>query len=152
MVISIVQILIFVAYVMFIITKFGVLDSISESWYKLRSLGGVWYSLFTWFCWGLGFLMLFQTNGSTPLFFLSGTGLMFVGAATMFKLKDDLQPYIHFIGAAIGILGALVGLVIERGEWDPSLIFVIALTIFNFTIKVHRTWWIEIVAFLCIGL
>ena len=153
MVLSIVQILIFLSYVTFIVIKFGVLPSISESWYELRDLGGVWYSLFTWFCWGLGFTMFFQTNDTAPyLFFLSGAGLCFVGAATMFKLSDDIQPYIHFVGALIGISCALVGIGVERQEWIPLIMFVLSALVLTFTVEKNRTWWIEIVAFTCIGL
>lgn len=152
MTISILQILIFISYVTFIVIKFGVLPSISDSWYRLRDLGGVWYSLFTWFCFGLGFLMFFQTNGTTPLFFLSGAGLSAVGVATMFKLKDDLQPYIHFIGAVIGILGALVGIGVERHVWLPLIDFIIlSIILYIFTSK-NKTWWIEIAAFAAVGL
>jgi hypothetical protein len=152
MVLSIIQILIFVSYITFILIKFGVLPSISESWYRLRDLGGVWYSLFTWFCWTLGFTMLFQTNGNTPLFFLSGVGLCAVGAATMFKLKDDIQPYIHSIGAAIGIISALIGLGVERHAWLPLVDFIILAVILYIFVDKNKTWWIEILAFLSIGL
>lgn len=150
--ISILQILIFVFYVTFIVIKFGVLPSISESWYRLRDLGGVWYSLFTWFCVSLGFLMFFQTNGTTPLFFLSGAGLSAVGVATMFKLKDDLQPYIHSIGAIIGILGSLVGIGVERHNWNPLFIFVTIAILLTIFLKKNKTWWIEITAFAAVGL
>lgn len=152
MIISILQILIFVSYISFIIIKFGILPSISESWYRLRDLGGVWHSLFTWFCFGLGFLMFFQTNGNTPLFFLSGVGLSFVGVATMFKLKDDIQPYIHSIGAIIGILGALIGIGVEREAWLPLLDFVILSVILYFFTNKNRTWWIELAAFTTVSL
>jgi len=153
MTLSIVQILIFVSYITFIVLKFGVLPSISESWYRLRDLGGVWYSLFTWFCWGLGFLMFFQTNNIAPyLFFLSGVGLTAVGTATMFKLSDDIQPYIHFVGALIGILGALIGIGVERSNWIPLLMFILISLVLTFTVEKNRTWWIEMSAFTCIGM
>jgi hypothetical protein len=152
MTLSIVQILIFVSYISFIILKFGILPSISESWYRLRELGGVWSSLFTWFCWGLGFIILFQTNGNSPLFFLSGVGLSSVGVATMFKLKDDIQSYIHSIGATIGIICALIGIGIERYIWLPLIDFVILAIIFYIFVDKNKIWWIEIIAFLSIGL
>lgn len=153
MFISILQVLIFTSYVTFIMLKFGIIQSISESWYRLRDLGGIWYSLFTLFCYGLGFLMLFQTNGKIPqFFFLSGAGLCAVGVATMFKLKNDIQPYIHFIGASIGIVFALLGIGFERHNWLPLMVFILSailLLIFN---KKNRSWWIEIIAFITIGL
>lgn len=152
MTISILQILIFVSYVTFIVVKFGILPSISESWYRLRELGGVWYSLFTLFCFGLGFTMFFQTNGSTSLFFLSGAGLSAVGVATMFKLKDDIQPYIHAIGAIVGILTALIGIGVERKNWIPLIIFLSLSILLVIFLKKNKTWWIEIIAFTTAGL
>lgn len=153
MTLSVIQILIFVSYVTFIMIKFGILPSISESWYRLRDLGGVWYSLFTWFCWGLGFTMFFQTNFTAPyLFFLSGAGLCFVGAATMFKLKDSLQPYIHSIGAFVGISAALIGLGVERHAWLPLVDFLILMIIIQIFVDKNKIWWTEILAFLSIGL
>lgn len=153
MTISILQIIIFISYVTFVINKFGILPSISESWYRLRDLGGVWYSLFTWFCFGLGFLMFFQTNGNTPLFFLSGAGLSLVGTATMFKeINDKLQGKLHTIGAVIGILGSLIGIGVERDNWIPLFIFVSVAILLSLSVKKNRTWWIEIVAFATVGL
>lgn len=147
---TIFQALVFVSYVMFILIKFGTLPSISDSWYKLKDLGGVWYSLFTWFTWLLGIPLLFQTNGDTALFFLAGAGLSFVGVATMFKLKESIEPMIHFGGALTAILGSLAGLGIERGAWLPTFAFVIVSAGIILTKLKNRTWWIEIAAFLAI--
>ena len=150
--ISILQITTFVVYVLFIMIMFkGPLPSISDSWYRLKDLGGVWYSLFTWFCFILGFSMFFQTNDTTPLFFVSGAGLTLVGTATMFKDSDYWTPKIHFTGAILGIIGALVGLGIERTMWIPLIIWATgSLTMIPIKIK-NLTWWIEILAFVCIG-
>lgn len=147
---TIFQALVFISYVMFILFKFGVLPSISDSWYRLKELPGVWYSLFTWFTWLLGVPLMFQTNGDTALFFLAGAGLTAVGVATMFKLEHDIQPYIHFAGALIGILCSLVGIAIERGSWIPAIVFVVASSVIVLTKLKNRTWWIEIAAFLAI--
>lgn len=150
---TIIQTIVFVSYVTFILIKFKqILPSISESWYRLRDLGGVWYSLFTWFCWGLAFAMPFQTNDVAPyLFILSGAGLALVGTATMFKsITDKLQGKLHTIGAAIGIICALTGIWVERGSFIPLVVFVISAIILSlFNVK-NKTWWIEIAAFVSI--
>lgn len=153
MILTIIQILIFVSYITFIVIKFGILPSISESWYRLRDLGGAWSSLFTWFCWGIGFTMFFQTNNTAPyLFFLSGAGFCIVGVATMFKLNDDIQPYIHFTGALIGIIGALIGIGVERDAWWPFFFLLITNIVIIFTIEKNKTWWSEMLVFLSIGI
>lgn len=150
---TIIQTVTFVAYVTFILIKFKqILPSISESWYRLRDLGGVWSSLFTWFCWIIAFSMPFQTNDTAPyLFILSGAGLGFVGAATMFREIDDkLQGKIHTVGAAFGILGALTGIWVERGSYIPLVAFVVAAILLSLFKVKNKTWWIEMAAFVSI--
>lgn len=149
---TLVQGVIFILYVSFLCIKFdGPLPSISDSWYRLKDLGGVWYSLFTWFCALIGFLMFFQTNDTAPyLFFLSGSGLLFVGVATMFKEIDNIEPYIHFIGAACCIIFGLIGIGVERGHWLPMIVFSILTSLIKLFKVSNSTWWVEIVAFICI--
>jgi hypothetical protein len=144
------QAIVFIGYVLFIYSQFGVLQSISDSWYKLKEKGGVWYSLFTWFTWLIGIPLFFQTNGSSPFFFIAGAGLTFVGVATMFKLSNSIEPYIHFAGAVIGITASFIALVVERGVWLPAVVFVITALCIQLLYKKNTTWWIEIAAFVCI--
>jgi hypothetical protein len=150
---TIIQTIVFISYITFILIKFKqILPSISESWYRLRDLGGVWYSLFTWFCWGLAFSMPFQTNDIAPyLFILSGAGLGLVGAAAMFReINDKLQGKLHTIGAVVGIIGALTGIWVERGTFIPFAVFAAsALLLSLFKVK-NKTWWIEMSAFVSI--
>lgn len=152
MVISLLQITTFIVYVVFIMIMFkGPLPSISDSWYNLKDMGGVWYSLFTWFCFIIGGLMLFQTDGTTPIFLISGAGFTIVGAASMFKSSDYWTNRIHFIGAIVGILGGFMGLGIERSMWIPMIICSTGcLIMIPLKIK-NLTWWIEILSFICIG-
>lgn len=142
--ITILQGITFISYVTFILLKFGVLPSISESWYRLK---GLQKSLFTWFCWILGGLMLFQTNGETGLFFCSGGGLLFVGAAAMFKTDEAKSNYIHPLGAIFGILGALAGIYVERHSFIPFGVFVFISVLIAIFIDKNKTWWIEMTAF-----
>ena len=147
MYITILQGLTFVLYVTFIVNRFGILPSISESWYRLE---GLQKSLFTFFCWSIGGLMLFQTNGDTGYFFLSGAGLSFVGAATMFKTDEAKSNYVHPIGAVSGIIGAHLGIIFERHIYIPSIIFVIFYLSIILFVKRNKMWWIEIFAFITI--
>ena len=152
MVISILQITTFIVYVVFIMIMFkGSLPSISDSWYKLKDMGGVWYSLFTWFCFIIGTLMFFQTDGTTPIFFISGAGFTIVGAASMYKSSDYWTNRIHFIGAIFGILGGFMGLGIERSMWIPIIICSTGYLIMIPLKMKNLTWWIEILSFICIA-
>jgi len=150
MILTLIQGLIFVLYVTFIILKFGILDSISQSWYKLREMGGLWYLLFTAFCWSLAITMGLQSDLEYSLFIYSGAGLAFVGAATMFNLKNTFVPYVHFIGAATGILLGLIALGVERQSWIPAIAFAGSTLIIKLLKIKHSTWWIEIAAFITI--
>jgi hypothetical protein len=145
--ITILQGLTFILYVTFIVYKFGVLPSISDSWYQLD---GLQKSLFTWFCWSLGGLMAYQTNGDTGLFVLSGGGLLFVGAATMFKTDEAKSNLVHPLGAFLCISGALVGLLIERHTFIPLILFVFSSGVISLLVKTNKIWWVEISAFVAI--
>jgi hypothetical protein len=148
MIITLLQAFVFASYVTYIIYRFGVLPSISDSWYKLEPLRTSF--LFTLFCWSLSTLMLFQTNETTAWFFASGAGLAFVGAATMFKWSGAYTDKVHFLGAATGIACALVGLGVEYNNWIPTAIFIIiAATLSAFKVK-NTIWWTEVAAFCCI--
>ncbi len=151
MLLTLIQGLIFILYVAFIWYKFnGPLPSISDSMYRLRELGGWWYFLFTFFCWGIAIPLLFQTPGPTSLFYYSAAGLCFVGVATMFKLKDTFVPYVHFIGAAVGIIFSLLAIGIERHGWLPMIVFAISAVLIKLFKVKNATWWIEIAAFVSI--
>lgn len=146
--ITLAQAAIFIAYISFIISKYGIQPSISESWYKLEETrSGV---LFTLFCWGLAALMIFQSNETTPLFFFSGVGLGFVGAATMFKWSGAMTDKIHDAGAGIGIACGLAGLYFEYHMWTPALGFILATGAILLLKLKDYIWWIEIMAFLAI--
>lgn len=145
--------LIFLSYITFLVIKFkGPIPSISDSWYELIKLGGVWYSLFTWFCLTIGVLMFFQTNGKFPaLFFISGAGLCLVGVITQFMSKDKIDPWVHFTGAGLCILGALIGIGVERGSWIPLIVWAALTGLIEFLPNFkNKTWWVEISAFSCI--
>lgn len=144
-----IQISIFAAYIIFIQLKFdGPLSSISDSWYKLTG-NKKW--LFTAFCWGIGIPMLFQGGA---LFILSGTGLCFVGTAVDY---NHAVPYIHYVGALVGILFAFAGLYFEYGNIGSFIAFItlsllyIALCYFKPNLFNNPVWWIEIIAFWAIS-
>lgn len=143
---TLLQAAIFITYISFIISKFGVLPSISESFYRLNEnrLG----LLFTLFCWTLAVPMMFQSNETTLLFFFSAVGLGLVGATPMFKWSGAMTDKIHGIGAGIGIACGLAGLYFEYRMWEPAVGFLLA-TILIMGLKLRdHIWWIEIMAFI----
>lgn len=144
--IPILQSLIFIFYIRFIIKRYGILSSISDSWYKLPESDN-W--MFTMFIWGIGIPMLMFATTENILYFFSGAFISFVGAAREFK--DRSADIIHYIGAAGGIAFALTALVLD-GIWFPFILvltFSIALRSFKIS---NLTWWIEVIAFIFIEL
>ena len=146
MIITLVQALIFVAYVTFLMVKFkGPLPSISQSWYRLKYPVRI---LFNVFCLSLGLLMTFHEQ--SVLFFLSGVGLSAVGIASWSMSKEKLTVWIHFAGAIIGMLLALLGIGFGLGNWVPLSIWALG-SIFMLLFKIKDNyWWIEILAFVTI--
>lgn len=148
MILTIIQCLIFVVYITFIWIKFkGPLLSISDSWYRLgEPLNG----LFTLFCFSIGILMPFHIIGIFPIFFfLSGVGLCFTGAATMFK-DDKMTSFVHYLGAIICVVCGLMGIGFELNNWIPIIIFIISTSLIILLKIKNYIWWIEITAFICI--
>jgi len=146
MILTLVQALIFIAYVTFLLIKFkGPLYSISESWYKL---GYPLRILFNLFCLVLGITMTFYDQ--SIFFFFSGVGLSAVGVASWSQSSEKLTRYIHFTGAISGMLFALIGIGLGMGDWVPLSIWVLgAIFMLLFKIK-NNFWWIEILAFVTI--
>ena len=136
-----IKLALFVFYSIFIIHRYGVQKSISESWY---TLGPRFEWMFTMvFCFGIGIFTLF--HGSV-WFFLSGGFLCFVGAATQFK-ADKWTRAIHNIGAVGCIPFGLMGLAVV-GIWWPFVPVVAAAVLLSK--QKNGTWWIETVAFFAI--
>lgn len=140
------QLLIFVAYVTFLLVKFkGPLPSISDSWYELPRKQK---NLFTFFCWSLGLLMVFQGKEQLITFFFAGVGFFWVGAATMFKRK--ITGRLHYLGASMAIILSLISIGIEGGVWYPLILWVVSSGLIK-GLKINNdVWWIEIAAFVTI--
>lgn len=147
---TLIQGLIFVIYVTFLLIYFkGPLESISDSWYKLPFPLKYLFTLFTS---SLGVLMFYQGVGDI-WFVISGAGLCFVGFSTAFKDYETITPIVHTLGAAVGIVFALLGIGFQS-TWVPLIVFsigavLLVLASLIFKMK-NRTWWIEILAFLCV--
>lgn len=135
--------IVFFGYVAFIWKRYGILPSISESWYRLPDKDKI---LFTLFCWGFAFPAIIL--GDNVLMFLAGTGISFVGAAAQFK--QTMTRTVHIIGAFTGVLFSQLAIYFDYNLFYINLIFIsLALSIFllrKTKIK-NYIWWIEITAF-----
>lgn len=139
------QLVVFLLYVGFLLYKFkGPIHSISDSWYQLPKNQKLLFSIF---CWSLGGAMIFQGSGDTIYFFLSGMGLAFVGGMVAFRQNIGSTDKIHYLGAVVGIVCALVGIGIESGTWLPGIVWLASAIIMKLLKINHFIWWVEIAAF-----
>lgn len=147
------MILSFAIYIFWIIAKFGIQPSISDSFYALQNKYGKG-SFMPWVFW------LFLINVAWPIFplmnfngfsFFVMAGIILVGAAARFK-EDKETETPHIIGATGGIALAFIaiGYVFTGWAWAwlPGYFAIVGL-LKALKIK-NYTWWIEIVAFLMI--
>lgn len=143
-----IQTIIFIAYLAFILNKFGgllksgKLHSISNSWYLLERAQKPLFTLFTW---GIGVPMLFYNHW---LFFLAGAGLCFVGAATQFKSNMASTGLIHYVGAALGIGLTALGLGVVGGYWLPVVLLILGGGLMKWKVKLNFIFWFEVYSFI----
>jgi hypothetical protein len=83
-------------------------------------------------------------------FFLSGSGLCFVGAATQFRSYIGITKEVHYAGALIGILSSLVGIATMYQDLNPIIVFIVSAMILQISKVKNTIWWQEIVAFIII--
>ena len=138
---------VFISYILFITMKYGVLASISDSYYRLPTK---YNYLFTLFCWGFAIptmIIGLELTGSF-LMFLACAGICFVGAAAAFK--EDLTKSVHYSGALVGILCSQLSIALDFNMYYVNIIFLtigILLLLFRSVINNNHIWWIEILAF-----
>lgn len=136
---------VFIAYVLYIMTKYGIQSSISESYYVLPKNRNWMFVLFTWL-----FAFPAMILGDSYLMFFAGGGIVFVGAAAAMHLQPTKT--IHFIGALIGMVLGSIAIITQYHMWYllPAVFVGIGLAaVFD---KKHLLWWTEISVFSAISI
>lgn len=143
----------FISYLTYVKIKYGILESISASYYKLK-----YKSLFTLFIWSVSIPCIII--GETPLMFFAGALLSFVGAAPAFR--RDMEHDVHMAGAIGGIVLGFTSLLLDFQEYWLIAIMVL-FTLYALPKRLpkkydkewlngipNHTWWIEVMAFVLI--
>ena len=141
---------IFVTYVATIVGLYGILPSISESYYRLPKK---WKPMFTLALWGFAFPGMIIGTPITGLMFFACAGIMFVGAAAAFH--QTLTKTVHIIGASTGMILSQVAIATVFGMWYVTAASVLlAALVFLFRKYINNThvFWIELICFTAIGL
>lgn len=138
-----ISVLTFTAYVVVISIKYGILRSISISYYYLKKR---W--IFTIIFWIYALSMM--VAGSNPWIFGAGAFICFVGAAA--NIKDgDITRKVHIVGATGGIILGTLWLFISN-YWYLGLIVMLSAWWLIGEQKKNHTFWIEIISYYVIAL
>lgn len=137
----------FIGYLSFIVNRYGVLPSISDSYYEMKNDNLFGGGLFTLFIWSLSFPLIIV--GNTSLMFFAGAFLAFVGAATAFKdLK--MTRRVHTIGAVGGIGFGFLSMVLDF-QLNEITYFMLLASLILYLLKIKNLiWWVEVLAFVLI--
>jgi len=148
--IALAQLLLAAGYCLFIFKKYGVLNSISASYYKRLEDNNS--RDFVIFCWGLGLPMfLYQPVWQAQLcFMLAGFLLCIVGIASHYKEK--FVDKIHNVGSFGAIVLGFAGIVFQDHLWSiPTVVLFLVSCLLIIKKRVsNRTWWVEVAAIVCI--
>lgn len=143
----------FLLYTGWIVAKFGVQPSISDSFYELQRKYGKG-SLMPYTYW------LFMVNVGWPIFpllqfnvfsFFALVGLALAGAAAQFKDGRNIEVP-HVLGASGGIVLAFIaiGAVFGGWAWGWLVGFLLILGAFELFSFRNNTWWTQVIAFVLI--
>jgi len=141
-------IVLFVGYVGIVTWKYGVLHSISRSFYTLRELGkGYWFRILM-FTSGLLLILIAAYYGSEHSWALytSGIGAILTGAAAMYL--DKITGIVHYISSAV----MLIGVIVFIGLIYTWALLVLAFAGLAIAVKYRKTmpnpvYWYEVYAF-----
>ena len=155
MTLTLLSLIIFMAYLAIIIAYFGIPDSLSESYYLLEGKFKNSGVLFTLLMFVMVFLIIAPMLDSTPdkfqaLAFFAILGLGFVGAAPLFK-REGTESKVHFIAAAVSALCGMIWIFVVF----PTLFYVpiaVAVTVLTLAALTKTTtkaflFWAEMVVF-----
>lgn len=134
--------LIFWGYVGFIVAKYGILPSLSDSYYQLPvSIRDIVFTL-VFYATGVMAIIL----GECGLMFAAGVGICLVGTAPQFK--DSYVKKIHFVGAGAAALFSQLYILFVVHLWPITA----ALGFFGllfYLLKVKNLiWWLEMLCFI----
>lgn len=143
---------VFVAYVATIVSLYGILPSISDSYYALPKK---WNFMFTLALWGFAIPAMIIGTPISGLMFFACAGICFVGAAAAFHQK--LTKTVHIVGAATGMILSQIAIALPSvfDMWYVTAISVgLAALIYLFRKYINNThiFWIEIICFTAIGI
>ena len=141
------MILVFVIYNLIILIKYGLLNSISVSYYSLP-IKFNW--LFLTFCWGYAIpAIMLATDG---LMFFSGGLICFVGIASAFR-DNDFTFKIHQYSSLIGVILSQLSILFIYHLYYLNIIMVVSSIVLYLLSKKIAQWMyiLEVIAFITVS-
>ena len=136
---------VFLAYVGYIWSKYGIQKSISESYYVLPKKRNWLFVAFTWL-----FAFPAMILGNSLLMLFAGGGIVFVGAAA--AMHTFPTRAVHLTGAVGGMILACIAMITQFGMWYLVPAVALGILISYLLDKKHLMWWAEVVIFVAISI
>ena len=137
--------LVFTAYLYFVYRKFGILTSISESFYYIKNR-----PLFLVWSWLSSIPLLILAQQEKHLFlFLAGTCLAIVGFASDARWTR-VTGFVHGLFAKLAVVFAFASFIFDLGLWWYSILIFVAMALMYFKKIKNDTYWIEVLAYYAI--
>lgn len=136
----IIMITTFISYVSFIWFKYGIQNSISDSYYVLPDKINWLFVAFTWL-----FAFPAMYLGASYLMLFAGAGIALVGAAA--ALRIPIIKRVHTIGAIIGMSLGLLAMIFQFHMWYVAVAVILLSLLLYKLDKKHVIWWMEIIIF-----
>lgn len=145
----IISALVFVLYTTIILMAFGVLPSVSDSYYALKKHN--MSAQFTIFCWGTAFPLLIYWIELLPndwnfLPFIACGSLMFVGASPAFR-DFKLENTTHKISAIVCLISSYTWSVLY-GSAFLNVSFIALSVLLYLILRNRKVYWVEVAAFI----
>lgn len=139
MVALLISVLVFASYITYVLCKYGIQKSISDSYYRLTQADKWAFTIATW---GYSLPLIIAGDGN-PWLFLAGGLVCFVGAAPDFKGVDKgYHSFFAMSGIAVAFIWALFA-----GYWYIILPIVALILLLKKYVN-NNTWWIEVVSYI----
>jgi len=142
MVATTLQIIVLLIFITYLINKFGVLPSLSNSTYTLRKEDRYYFTFVIWTIALLNYFQPMEMYGA-----LASGMLFFTGATIVYKNDYGYSRVIHYTSAVLAIVFTLIGLYVLHGFWLPTILILILSLPFYIYDKENIIWWSELVTF-----
>lgn len=138
----------FSSYILYVVIRYGIQRSISQSYYNLKNSFGKTKADVILFFFIFFTVVPIMIVSAKPVMIVGGGILMLVGVAPAFNRQSQFLA--HMIGSIVGIATGFMSLIFEEGIIIIPSIMALFI-IFSLLIKLNNyIWWVENLAYVLI--